>query len=168
MLVGLFAELVVHFVVLLGGRSIGAGYNSAESDEQIVEPDRIIEHVLTAFCLGLDECLFDHRHLLIQGGTGVGNRFCVRVLLFVQALVESGHLRSDVADLANRVVHLCDFAENGLHQIELLLQIIRSHLQARVGEDLERLRLRFPVHGEADLVVAGQCQRTFGRTAPQG
>src|ERR1700741_4794511 len=66
LVVGLLAEVVKHVVILLCGSGVGAGNYAAKGDEQIVDADWVIKHILSALRFGLNECLFYHGHLLIE------------------------------------------------------------------------------------------------------
>ena len=64
-------------------------------------------------------------------------------------------------------MHLRDFADNSLHQVELPLQVFGCNLQSRIRDDLKRLRLRFAVYGQPYLIVTGQGRWSVSRAAPE-
>ena len=64
-------------------------------------------------------------------------------------------------------MHLRDFANDRLHQVELPFQVFGCGLQSRIRHNLEGLSLRFAVHGQPCLIVAWQRSWAIGRAAPE-
>ncbi len=81
------AEQVEHLIRLLRWRSFRAAHDAAQRDQIVVQPDREIEHVLTALRLGLDEHFFDRRHLLVQRLAGIDDGLLLGIV--AEPLIES-------------------------------------------------------------------------------
>ena len=104
------------------GSRIRAGHHSTQRHQLVIQPDRIIQDILAALCLGLDQGLLDLCHFLIKLLARIGNDFCMRIIF--QALIQRGNLPADVADLVDGIMGLRDSLTDFYQQIKLLFQVL--------------------------------------------
>src|SRR6185437_6308607 len=110
---------VENFIGLRSGSRIGRRYRAPKCHQFIVEADGVVEHVLSALGLGLDQRVLDRLKFLLQLLAGVAHG-CAMIVLW-QPLIEIIELLLYAVHLVYSRIHFADLFADLHEQIELLL-----------------------------------------------
>src|SRR5262249_52118792 len=144
---------------------VAHGDDAGQGAEPVVQPDRVVEDVLRAAGFRLVERLLDRGQLLLDRPGRVQDLTGLREVL--EAFAERRELFADAAEAFHGPVRLGQLAAAGEEEAELLLEVVRPDLDARVGPPLERNGPPLPAEPEPNLVLPRNRPRSLQAAAPE-
>ena len=102
----------------------------------IVQTNGVVQDILTALDLRLDQGFFNFGHFFVELLTGIGNDFRVRIVF--QAFIQCGNLPANIANLIHSVMRLGHTLMYFHEQIKLFFQVLLSYFQPGISFDLQR------------------------------